>query len=108
MIELLSAVTVTESQCAYSCLTNELSKMWLFIMRTTMGVGHLSAHLEDAINNSFPPALLGPNIPNSCTKSLLYQHVMEAWDGKSQQLKLRKNFITPVSTARFGSGTSSV
>ena len=41
MIELLTAVTVTESQCAYSCLTNELSKMWLFIMRTTVDVGHL-------------------------------------------------------------------
>ena len=62
-VELLSAIALSEPQCAYSGYSMGLSKKWLFVMRTTSDIGNLFKPLEEVISNSFIPALLGPNLP---------------------------------------------
>ena len=88
-VELLSAIALSEPQCAFSGYSVGLSKKWLFLMRTTSDIGHLFDPLEEAILKSFLPALLGQICHNTCGPCLLFPRGTETSASTLPHLKLR-------------------
>lgn len=61
-LEFLSKIARSEPQIALSFFNRSFCHRWTYLQRTTPNIGHLFQPLEDAIHETFIPALIGRTV----------------------------------------------
>ena len=70
-IQLLADIAKTEPHAAYSAFTHGIKHRWTYLMRTVHDIGPLLRPLEDAIRDTFIPALVKTHVLNEEERALL-------------------------------------